>query len=70
MRGCRGGHDGLDGRVRWHSVVKGNVRTVTLVVIGAVALIIAGWTVTLVLFKAGETTNPPRTLTVTTTEKG
>jgi hypothetical protein len=51
-------------------VVKANVRTVTLVVIGAVALIVAGWAVTLVLFKAGETTNPPRTLTATTTEKG
>lgn len=51
-------------------MVKGNVRTVTLVVIGVVALIVAGWAVTLVLFKAGETTHPPRTLTVTTTEKG
>ena len=51
-------------------MVKGNVRTVTLVVLGAVALIVAGWTVTLVLFKSGETTNPPRTLTATTTEKG
>ena len=51
-------------------MVRGNVRTVTLVVIGAVALIIAGWTVTLVLFKAGETTNPPRTFPVTTTAQG
>ena len=51
-------------------MVKGNVRTVTLVVIGAVALIVAGWTVTLVLFKSGETTNPPRTFPVTTTGQG
>ena len=32
-----------------------------LVVIGAVALIVAGWVVALVLFKAGETSDPPRT---------
>ena len=51
-------------------MLKGNVRTVTLVVIGAVALIVAGWTVTLVLFKSGETTNPPRTFPVTTTGQG
>ena len=41
--------------------MKGNVRTVILVVIGAVALIVAGWVVTLVLFKSGETADPPRT---------
>ena len=51
-------------------MLKGNVRSVTLVVIGAVALIVAGWTVTLVLFKSGETTNPPRTFPVTSTGQG
>ena len=60
MRGCRGGPN----------VLKGNIRSVTLVVIVVIALMVAGWIVTLVLFKSGETTNPPRTLTVTTTEKG
>ena len=48
--------------------MKRDVRTVILVVIGAVALIVAGWIVTLVLFKAGGTTNPPRTLPVTTVQ--
>jgi hypothetical protein len=51
-------------------VVKGNLRTVILVVIGAVALIVAGWVVTLVLFKSGEKVNPPRTFPVTTTVQG
>jgi uncharacterized membrane protein len=46
--------------------VKRDVRTVILVLIGAVALIVAGWIVTLVLFKAGERTNPPRPVPVTT----
>jgi hypothetical protein len=44
--------------------------TVKLVVIGAVVLIVAVWIVTLVLFKAGETSNPPRTIPVTTTAQG
>jgi hypothetical protein len=58
MRGCRGGP----------SIVKRDVRTVILVLIGAVALIVAGWIVTLVLFKAGERTNPPRPVPVTTVQ--
>ena len=48
--------------------MKRDVRTVILVVIGAVALIVAGWVVTLVLFKAGERLDPPRTLTATTVQ--
>jgi len=51
-------------------VLKGNVRGVTLVVIVVIALMVAGWIVTLVLFKSGETTNPPRTFPVTTTGQG
>jgi hypothetical protein len=51
-------------------VLKGNVRSVTLVLVVVVALMVAGWIVTLVLFKSGETTNPPRTLTVTTIGQG
>ena len=54
-------------------MLKGNVRSVTLVlivVVALVALMVAGWIVTLVLFKSGETTNPPRTLTVTTIGQG
>jgi hypothetical protein len=50
--------------------MKGNARTVTLVVSVVIALIVAGWIVTLVLFKSGETTNPPRTFPVTTTAQG
>jgi hypothetical protein len=50
--------------------VKRNVRTVTLVVIGIVVLTVAGWVVALVLFKAGESSNPPRTISVATTAKG
>jgi hypothetical protein len=50
--------------------VKDNVRRVTLVVIMVIALIAAGWIVTLVLFKSGGTTNPPRTFPVTTTTQG
>ena len=48
--------------------MKRDARTVTLVVTGAVALIVAGWIVTLVLFKAGETSNPPRTFPATTVQ--
>ena len=48
--------------------MKRDVRTAILIVTGAVALIVAGWIVTLVLFKAGETTNPPRRLPVTTVQ--
>ena len=51
-------------------MVRGNVRTVILVVIGAVALIVAGWVVALVLFKAGETSDPPRTFPTSTTAQG
>lgn len=50
--------------------MKRDVRTVTLIVMGAVALIVAGWIVTLVLFKGGEKSDPPRTLSVTTTVQG
>ncbi len=50
------------------SVVKRDVRTVILIVTGAVALIVAGWIVTLVLFKAGERTDPPRRIPVTTVQ--
>jgi hypothetical protein len=51
-------------------VLKGNVRSVTLVLIVVIAFMVAGWVVTLVLFKSGETTNPPRTLTATTIGQG
>jgi hypothetical protein len=43
---------------------------VTLAVTAAVVLIIVGWVIALVLFKAGETVDPPRTLTATTTAQG
>jgi hypothetical protein len=43
---------------------------VTLVVIGIVVLTVAGWIVAFVLFKAGETSSPPRTIPVTTTAQG
>ena len=46
------------------------VRAVTLAVIGGVVLIVVGWVVALALFKAGETVDPPRTLTVATTAQG
>lgn len=45
-------------------------RTVILAVTAGVVLIVVGWVITLVLFKAGETVHPPRTLTVTTTAQG
>jgi hypothetical protein len=50
--------------------VKSSVRTVTFVAVGIVALTVAGWIVALVLFKAGETSNPPRTLPATVTAQG
>jgi hypothetical protein len=50
--------------------VKPSVRTVTLVVIGIVVLTVAGWIVALVLFRAGETSKPPRTIQATTTAQG
>jgi hypothetical protein len=43
---------------------------VTLAVTVVVVLIVVGWVVALVLFKAGETVNPPRPLTATTTGQG
>ena len=46
------------------------VRTVTLAVIAGVVLIVVGWAVTLVLFKAGDTVDPPRTFPVPTTAQG
>ncbi|MDX6437649.1 MAG: hypothetical protein QOF45_232 [Gaiellaceae bacterium] len=48
--------------------MKNSVRTVTFVVVGVVLLTVAGWIVALVLFKAGETSNPPRTIPVTTAQ--
>jgi hypothetical protein len=48
--------------------VRKSVRTVTVVVIGVVLLTVAGWIVALVLFKAGESSSPPRTFPVTTAQ--
>ena len=45
-------------------------RAVTLAVTAGVVLIVVGWVIALVLFKAGETVDPPRTLTATTIEQG
>lgn len=42
--------------------MKHSVRTVILVLIAAVLLIVAGWTVTIVLFKSGGRTEEPRQL--------
>jgi hypothetical protein len=50
--------------------VKASVRAATLVVIGILVLVVAASVVALVLFKAGETSSPPRTIPVTTTTQG
>lgn len=43
-------------------------RTVTLAVTAVVVLIVVGWAIALILFKAGDTVDPPRTLTATTSQ--
>jgi hypothetical protein len=41
---------------------------VILAVTAAFVLIVVGWVIALVLFKAGESVDPPRTLTATTVQ--
>ena len=50
--------------------MKSNVRTAIIVVVGVVALVVAGWIVALALFKAGESSDSPRTVPATTTAQG